>query len=419
MNIAILGYGVEGKSARRFLKKRYPNASIEIRDVKKQGKQYLEGLERFDMIIRSPGIPYLTPEIQKAKQAGVTVTSATKLFFEELGRWTSTWMSNVQVVGITGTKGKGTVATMLYQILKRAGKDAHMVGNIGKPALDILPRLQKKSIVIFELSSFQLQDLDRSPHIAAVLEIAPDHLDYHQSMKEYIDAKSNIVRYQSKKDLVFYFMGDKYSRAIAQKRKGRKIPVTWESDSQFRLRVPGEFNKRNAAVVVAVAHMLGINNTTIKNALLRFRGLPYHLELAREVRGVRYYNDSASTNPFSTKAAIGAISGPTILIMGGVDKGFHYSILKRPIAQYHVRAVVLYGANKDTIQHALCGTKAPVFMAKNLSHAITCAQKNAYAGDAIIFSPASASFDMFKNSKERGMAFTKLVRSLALRKFSC
>src|SRR3989338_5622884 len=131
MNIAILGYGIEGKSARRFLKKKYPKAVIEIRDIKYQRKQYLAGLERFGMIVRSPGIPYLTPEIQRAKQAGVMVTSATKLFFQ---------YSPAVIVGITGTKGKGTVATMLHQILKRADKDVFLVGNIGTPALDILPK---------------------------------------------------------------------------------------------------------------------------------------------------------------------------------------------------------------------------------------------------------------------------------------
>ena len=406
MNIAILGYGIEGKSARKFLKKKYPRATIEIRDITRQGKQYLEGLGYFDMIVRSPGIPYLTPEIQQAKKAGVIVTSATKLFFQ---------YSPAAIVGITGTKGKGTVATMLHQILKRAGKEAHLIGNIGKPVLDILQKLKKNSIVIFELSSFQLQDLDRSPHIAVVLEIAPDHLDHHCSMKEYVGAKSNIVRYQSTKDLIFYFKDNEHSRAIAQKSKGNKIPITdtWRLSRHVDLRVPGEFSKRNASVAAAVAHTLGINATTIKNALLRFRGLPYHLELVREIHSVRYYNDSASTNPFSTKAALGAVSGPKILIMGGLDKGFRYSIFKRPIARNQVRAVVLFGANKNNIQSSIQGIKTPIFIAKNLSHALALAQKRAHTGDAIIFSPASASFDMFKNSKDRGMVFTKLVRGLA------
>lgn len=453
MNIAILGYGAEGKSARRFLKKKYPRARIEIRD-KKFGADYLDGLERFDMIVRSPGIPYLTPEIQRAKKAGVEITSATKLFFSALDDAKKQWRTfassrkkknqregikksdrglkinfppllakesglggEVTVVGITGTKGKGTVATMLYQILKHAGKKALLVGNIGKPALDVLPKLTKNSIVIFELSSFQLQDLDCSPHIAVVLEIAPDHLDHHRSMNEYVDAKTSITRHQTRRDTAVYIAQNRFSKLIAQKGRGKKLAIgfsknlRWASD--VRLQVPGAYNIKNAIVAATIARYLGISAAVMRRAIENFRGLPYHMELTGEIRGVKFYNDSASTNPVATKAALEAISSPKVLIMGGVDKGFHYSMLKRPIARNHVRAVVLFGANKDKIQHSLRGAKVPIVTAKHLPHVLTLAQKRAHAGDAIIFSPASASFDMFQNSKERGKTFTRLVQQLA------
>ena len=177
MKIAILGYGVEGKSAEKFLNSslgcRTTKCRIEIRDVKKQGKDYLKNLEKFDMVVRSPGIPYLLPEIQRAKKKGVKITSTTKLFFEN---------AKGILVGITGTKGKGTTATLLYKILKASHLGAghpsgsiHLVGNMGIPMLDELPKLKENSISILELSSFQLQDMDVSPHIAVVLDVSPDH----------------------------------------------------------------------------------------------------------------------------------------------------------------------------------------------------------------------------------------------------
>lgn len=331
---------------------------------------------------------------------------------------------------------------MLYQILKVAKKDVFLVGNIGHPALDILPKLKKNSIVIFELSSFQLQDLDHSPHIAVVLEIVPDHLDHHKFMKEYVDAKANIARYQRSGDIIFYTKENKYSRAIAQKSKGKSIPLTWRPGRQVRLRVPGEHNMRNAAVAIAVARAFGVDDVAIKKSLERFRGLPYHTELVREVRGVKFYNDSASTNPISTKVAIETIREPKILIMGGVDKGFDYGILRAPIIKHDVRRVLLYGANKKKIRDQLLNArnklnlkdssfynekkltkylkdlpadrqaKAVITMCSNLQSALKRAFMIANAGDAILFSPASASFDMFKNSKDRGRAFSRLVQSL-------
>src|SRR3989344_3124156 len=222
MKLAILGFGREGKSTLKFLKKspQFRGAKIEILD-KKFDRNYLKNLRRFELIFRSPGIPYNLPELVKARRAGVKFSSATKLFF---GRLRGITLRQAQgnyrqkggpiIVGVTGTKGKGTTSTLLYKILKNAGFDVRLAGNIGKPALDLLPKIsgnlrsrRRKSsstFVILELSSFQLQDLEKSPPIAVILDVFPDHQDAHRNLREYYEVKTNIARYQKKGDKIFY-----------------------------------------------------------------------------------------------------------------------------------------------------------------------------------------------------------------------
>ena len=333
MKIAILGYGVEGKSALKFLKKLYPKADFEVRDVKKQGRDYLKNLEDFDMVVRSPGIPFLSPEIQKAKKKGVEITSTTKLFFQN---------AKGVLVGITGTKGKGTTATLLYKILKAShlgvghpSGSIHLIGNMGIPMLDELPKLKKNSISILELSSFQLQDMELSPHIAVVLDVSSDHLNYHKSFKEYLEAKVQLVKNQLSPPqilasheyfsaekflvpapsrsqglvkpvssstlthplfpLVFFFSDNKFSKQIAKKGKGKKTAVS--ADKNLNLKIPGAHNLKNASMAASVAGALGVKENIINKTIRNFNGLPHRLEFVREVRGVKYYNDSASTNP--------------------------------------------------------------------------------------------------------------------------
>src|SRR3989344_8413262 len=246
MNIAILGFGQEGKSVLKYLKKspRFKNATISILD-KKLKKNYLKNLDKFDIIFRSPGIPYNLPEIQKAVKKGIEISSSTKLFFNEANN------IGCEISGITGTKGKGTTSTLLYKILKAAEKNARpkqrrrvfLAGNIGKPAIEILPKLKKKSVVILELSSFQLQDLKQSPAIAVILDIFEDHLDSHKNFEEYIKAKSSISKYQKPTDKIFYFLDNKYSKLIALKSKGKKIPVFPDEFKLFSredLKISGE-----------------------------------------------------------------------------------------------------------------------------------------------------------------------------------
>ena len=211
ININIKNKKIE--SIFQFLKKSpsYKGSKITILDVARN-KKYLNGLEKYDIIFRSPGVPYLLSEIQAAIKHGCHVTSATKLFFS---------LCPGKIIGITGTKGKGTTSTMLYEILRGAGKKVVLAGNIGTPMLDVLPRITKSTLVILELSSFQLQDLEVSPSIAAIVEMFPDHLDVHKNMQEYVEAKTNISRYQSQSDAIFYFATDSMAKKMAFASKGK------------------------------------------------------------------------------------------------------------------------------------------------------------------------------------------------------
>jgi len=422
MRIAILGFGREGKAVRKFLKKRKKTASISILD-RKTDPDYLKKLSRFDLIFRSPGVPYNLPEIQEAIRNGVKFSSATALFFEETKR------KKIAVIGITGTKGKGTTSTLLYRMLKSEPKYKNrvfLVGNIGKPAIDLLPKLNRKSVIIFELSSFQLQDLKYSPATTVMLDVFPDHLDSHRTFKEYLEAKSHISRHQKKTDRIFYLSGNKDSERIAGKSKGRKIKINPSSANIFldkndlaeirnRIKIPGEHNYKNAVMAASVAASLGVPKKSIFRAVAVFRGTKYRLELIRTAGNIKFYNDSASTNPQTAAAAVKAFSEPKILIAGGKDKNLDYAPLARALKNSNTKLVVLFGENKNKIRLALRGFSAPIKFAKNLKEATGLALAGAKRENtecAIVFSPASASFDMFKNYVDRGKKFNDAVKTL-------
>lgn len=410
--IAILGYGAEGKALKTYLEKdpNYRTADITILD-KKYDKNYLKNLNKFDIVFRSPGIPYLTPEIQQAKKSGVKISSATKLFFEKCP---------CPIVGITGTKGKGTTATLLSQMLKVKSQKLFLVGNIGAPAISFLPKLSSPSassgwpLAIFELSSFQLQDLEQSPQIAVVLDISPDHLNSHKSFKEYVSAKSQITKYQNPNDLVIYARDNIWSSKIAKMSRGKKIGFALTDQNPLlakirsALKLPGEHNLQNAYAAALAAKQLGVSEKIILKTIRNFRGLPYRLQLVN--KKPLTYNDSASTNPESTIAAIKAVN-PTILIMGGVNKGLSYNNLPLTINNSLIHTIYLYGQNRNELRNVFTKTKAKIItkttlpeIAKNLK-----TKKE----DVVLFSPGSASLDQFKKYQERGRVFNKLIKKTA------
>lgn len=438
MKIAILGFGREGRAVYKFLKKHrdYKNAEVWVLDknsslhfagpemagIKKQlGGNYLKNINRFDLIFRSPGVSY-QKLMRSLAPLRVTrddrVISVTKLFLE---------LCPCPVIGVTGTKGKGTTATLLYNILKKCGRDVQLAGNIGKPALDILPRLllprfagdHNDRIVVLELSSFQLQDLRQSPAIAIVLNIFPDHLDVHKDLREYYSAKANIARFQRAGDSVFYFADDKKSAWIANKSPGKKISIqrtlSQKDGEQLRknLKLPGSHNWRNAQAAFAVARHLNCPKSKIFQAVAEFKGNEHRMELVKIIRRVKFYNDSASTNPLTTLAAVKSFKEPKILIAGGSDKGLDYKMWAKEFPRLKVKTVVLFGANKYKIKQVI-GKKLTTSDVVSLEEAIKLAKKLAVAGDVVLFSPGAASFDMFKDYADRGKKFKNLVKKLKL-----
>jgi len=402
MKIGILGYGVEGKATLKFLKKKYPKAEFSILD-RNRDPSYIKNLESFDILYRSPGVPYNLKEVQKAIRKGVVVTSATEAFLKG---------ARGTVIGVTGTKGKSTTATLIYNILKDVNRDVYLAGNIGKPMLDLLPQLRKDSISVLELSSFQLQGIDVSPNIAVVLDIFPDHLDLHKNFDEYVDSKSNITKHQKKEDVVFYESDSKTASLIADKSVGQHINVP-PSTLPVGLQIRGRHNMRNAAMAAAVASYLDVSPVSSLETISSFKGLPFRLKFTKKIRGVSFYNDSASTNPHTTVAALKSFPGnPKILIAGGRDKNLDYKPLGKALPHETIKKVILFGENKDKIKNAI-GSSVSVDIAMNLEKALRAASSYAEKGDVVIFSPASSSFDMFENYKERGKEFDRLVKKLA------
>lgn len=432
--IAILGFGNEGQAVLKFLKREgeLKNSEVWILDKSEKvtaprgtkaqlGKDYLKNLSRFAVIYRSPGVPYLAKELVTARKNGVGFSSSTKLFFEKCP---------CPIIGVTGTKGKGTTSTLLYKIFKahrlrsgQAAKKVFLAGNIGLPAVSILSNLKKNFLVVLELSSFQLQDLEISPKISVVLEVFPDHQDSHKNLAEYYSSKANVAKYQKAEDAVFFFGDKKKSAWVAAQGTGKKISILPQGSAELdeeELKIKGPHNFRNAVLALAVAEYLGVAKKTAVKVIRDFRGLEHRLEFVRAIGNVTFYNDSASTNPHTSAAALRSFRPKeTAIILGGYDKGLDYSPVAKAIKEKKPKLVILLGANSKKIQKAIKGTGVKIKFAENLPSAIRAAysalredSKPSPQSNSVIFSPGSASFDMFRNYAHRGEEFKKIVKSL-------
>ncbi len=421
--ILILGFGREGQSSYRLLRQEHPNMPISIADIKNVevegdknitfylGEKYLDNVCDFDLIIKSPGIPF-GDELVEAKKKGVEITSQTKIFFERCCG---------QIVGVTGTKGKSTTSTLIYQILKENGLKTFLVGNIENPSLETLANNNEKDTVfVYELSSQQLADLDRSPQISVVLNVGVDHLDWHKSREEYINAKKNIVRYQTVSDFAILDNDDQTTKDFAKSTKAKIIYFSKDSlDDKFkqRLFLKGEHNLKNIAAVVVATRILKIKDEVILKVLSTFKGLEHRLEWVRELDGINFYNDSAGSNQTSIKAAVNSFSEPITLIMGGYDRGIDYDDIAEYLTKLkNLKTILLIGQIKNKIKKSLekVNYKGEILdLGKSSMEIIVkTAFKNTVKGGVVLLSPAAASFDMFKSYKDRGDQFKKVVQSL-------
>lgn len=426
MKVAIAGFGVEGKANYRYYAGRGDDVTIvdersEIKGVPEGAKtitglNVFENLAGFDLVVRTAS---LAP--RKIKTDG-KVWSATNEFFAECP---------APIVGVTGSKGKGTVSSLIASILRASGKTVHLLGNIGVPALDELEKIQPGDVVVYELSSFQLWDIAKSPHVAVVNMIEPDHLDVHADFDDYVTAKSNIARYQTEEDMVVFAASNKYSREIAELSNGTRLPAPSEKTAHVTndtfwygeqklcgvesLQLPGPHNRDNACLAITAVWQFVHNRGAIEKGLRDFTGLPHRLKFVRELDGVKYYDDSIATTPGSAIAALRAFAQPKVMILGGSYKGGDFTEMAELAGKSNVRKAILIGQEAARIEPLLKEQGVPT---QNLGEAITmpevvqAARDAARAGDVVLMSPACASFGMFKNYKDRGEQFIAAVEAL-------
>ncbi|HSW91897.1 MAG TPA: UDP-N-acetylmuramoyl-L-alanine--D-glutamate ligase [Candidatus Saccharimonadales bacterium] len=426
MKIAIAGYGAEGRSNFAYFAGKGDQVVIvdehEVEDVPLDasvitGKGAFERLEGYDLVVRTAG---LAP--RKIKTDG-KIWSATNEFFAKCP---------APIIGVTGSKGKGTTSSLAASILRAAGKTVHLVGNIGVPALDVVEDISADDIVVYEMSSFQLWDLERSPHVAVVLMIEPDHLDVHVSFEEYVSAKAHIAQFQTPHDYVTYNINNVHSVDIASRSAGQKIPFPdmrfahigegffWYGDQKLcsvdALTLPGAHNRDNACAAIAATWQWVSDRETIAKGLSAFSGLPHRLKFVREVADVRYYDDSIATTPGSAIAAMKAFSEPKVLIMGGSSKGADFSPVAKVATSQNVKAVIVVGAEAHVIEEAFKHENdIPVInlgSEVSMAQIVARAQQQSDTGDVVVLSPACASFGMFKNYSDRGDQFIDAVNDL-------
>ncbi|PIV64955.1 MAG: hypothetical protein COS09_02120 [Candidatus Nealsonbacteria bacterium CG01_land_8_20_14_3_00_12] len=407
--ILILGFGREGMDNFRFLRKIFPEKVLGVGDQKKiqipkskfqkvklhLGKNYLKALKDYDVIIKSPGIPFkILPKSVLSK-----VTTQTEIFFENCPG---------KIVGITGTKGKSTTASMIYEILKAGGIRAHLVGNIGKPVLNLLFSATPKDVYVYELSSHQLYNLKKSPQIAIFLNIYPEHLDYYKNFREYVRAKANIARYQTKDDYLVFNSGDKLVREIAKKSKAKKIPIK------------GKYYSLNKAAAKAVGKIFKIPQKIIQKAIREFKPLPHRLELVGNYKRITFYNDALSTIPETAILAMEALGKRVqTIFLGGFDRKINFKKLAKFILKNkNIKNLILFPTTGEKIwkeilklNTGLTRVKLPKhFFVNNMPEAVKLAYENTQKGKICLLSCASTSFSIFRDYKEKGNLFKKYVK---------
>ena len=408
MKIALLGYGKEGKSAEKCLKKHHKDVEIDILENFDPAEIKQKDFSSYDFVFRSPSVPPLHLKNE---------TSVTKYFFDHCP---------CPIIGVTATKGKGTTCTFIKALLDVEHIDAHLVGNIGVPAIDILDDLTENSVVIYEMSSFQLWDLEKSPHIAVLGHLEPDHLNIHKDYKDYLDAKANITKHQTEKDYLIYYKDNPETVKIAETSKAQKIPYPFNIPENIKnaITIPGEHNQNNCiAAIAAVSCLKNIspdeylnkNEKEILEGLKNFKGLPHRLEYLRTLNNVKYYDDNFSTNPASTRVAVNSFPDDNVvLIIGGRDKTDYedlpeiYEILQAK----NLKTIVLIGESGHELAKNYQDDRFVI--AESLEEALTIARTKAetYNKAIVLMSPAAASFDMFENVYDRGAKFHNLIENL-------
>ena len=397
----------------------------------KLGPDYLQDLD-FEVIFRTPGMRPDLPELVAALQRGAILTSEMEVFFQ---------VCPCRTIAVTGSDGKTTTTTIIAELLKAAGQTVYVGGNIGKPLLPDVDGMEPGDVAVLELSSFQLMTMDRSPDIAVVTNLAPNHLDVHKSMEEYVDSKKNIFLHQGPEGLLVLNQDNEITRGFAPDAPGHvtffsrrqelekgvflKDGVIWVRNEMHErpvlpvadILLPGDHNVENYMAAIAALDGL-IPDHVIREFAAKFAGVEHRIELVRTLNGVKYYNDSIASSPSRTIAGLRSFQQKVILIAGGYDKHIPFDVLGPEITA-HVKELFLTGDTSAKIRAAVEGApdynpqQLPITVIDDFDQAVLAAHKAARPGDVVILSPACASFDKFKNFMERGAAFKKIIYGLA------
>ncbi len=390
----------------------------------KVGEGYLDDLSA-DLVFRTPGMHPDLPALKALRESGAEVTSEMQVFFD---------VCPCTILAVTGSDGKTTTTTLISEMLKASGKTVWLGGNIGTPLLPMIDQIQQTDYAVVELSSFQLMDMHTSPHIAVVTNLAPNHLDVHKDMEEYIQAKVNLFRYQGSSDILIVnadnaitsaFEGNGQTRYFSYSGK-MKSGTYLEGDMICRngvpvldkkqIVIPGEHNVENFMTAIMAVEGL-VEDETVRQVARSFGGVEHRIEFVREKDGVRFYNDSIASSPTRTIAGLKSFPQKVILIAGGYDKKIPYDVLGPYICR-HVKALYVCGATGPKIRQAVeqCPEYTPgcpiIVDCADLGQATIRAAGDAKSGDVVLMSPASASFDQFKNFEYRGKYFKALVKEL-------
>ena len=395
------------------------------------GKDNLKKLKNFDIIFRSPSCLPTRAELVEEEKRGALVTTEIEMLMK---------MCPCKIVGVTGSDGKTTTTSLIYSILKEAGYNTYLGGNIGTPLFTKISEIKPEDIVVLELSSFQLMGMKVSPHIGVITNITPNHLNIHKDYQEYIDAKKNIFKYQKENDIIVLNYDNVITRECAKEALGKVVYFSGKNKLEDGLIVDekiikeckdgirkhlldtqevllrGEHNYENIATALAATRTLVDTDIAIK-AIKKFKPVEHRLEFVREINKVKWYNDSVSSSPTRTIAGLKSFDEEIVLIAGGYDKNLDYTPIAKPIID-NVKALILMGQTSGKIFEAVKeelekqNKKLKIYMCNSLEETVNIAKRVSKPNQIVLFSPASASFDMFKNFADRGIQFKNLVNKL-------
>ena len=399
--ILILGYGKEGKATEQFLKKYVPDAEIGIAD-KNLNDNYLNEQINYDLVIKTPGIPkkYITKPY----------TTATNIFFANI--------SNI-VIGVTGTKGKSTTVSLIYNILKNAGRQVFLLGNIGKPMLEeLLNPLSKESIFVLELSSYQLDDCNYSPHISVVLDLFPEHMNYHGDVANYYQAKKNIVTYVKNEDYFIYNPRFEELKKWANEIKCFSLPFEETIIDLKNSNLIGEHNLENVRAAITVSHLLEVDSKVIIKSIETFQPLPHRLQKVGTFKKITFYDDAISTTPESTIFAIETLKNIGTIFLGGEDRGFDFHKLVSIVGKFGIANIVIFPDSGDKVLDLIKNRKnyPNILKTKNMEEAVKFAYQNTPKNTVCLLSTASPSYSIWKNFEEKGDLFQRYVKKYGLSK---